>query len=95
MCLVCECVDGVKRPFSKFKTGVKHSLISTLVAAEGSGDVEPDQSQLERISDTPHPVHMRILLGDEHGVPGPTPEFYGKVLYRMKEFYRHRFMKKI
>nr|XP_008192506.1 PREDICTED: tetratricopeptide repeat protein 17 isoform X1 [Tribolium castaneum] len=60
--------DGVK-------PGVRHSLISTILA-EGSGDVEPDQSQLERISDSPHPFHMRILLGDDQVTPGPTPEFY-------------------
>lgn len=82
LCLVfsVDCVDGVilKRPFVKFKSGVKHSLISTIIAAEGSGDSEPDQSQLERINDNPHPFHMRILLGEDHVTPGPTPEFYGK-----------------
>jgi tetratricopeptide (TPR) repeat protein len=70
--------DGVvlKHPFVKFNSGVKQSLMSTIIAAEGSGDIEPDQSQLERITDSPHPIHMKILLGDDQVAPGPTPEFY-------------------
>ncbi|KAH0816341.1 hypothetical protein GEV33_006450 [Tenebrio molitor] len=73
--------DGVvlKHPFVKFNSGVKQSLMSTIIAAEGSGDIEPDQSQLERITDSPHPIHMKILLGDDQVAPGPTPEFYGKI----------------
>lgn len=72
-------IDGLflNLPLTKLKSGVKHSLIESIVAAEGSGDVEPDQSQLERMNE-PHPLHMRILLGEEHATPGPTPEFYGK-----------------
>jgi hypothetical protein len=79
-----DCVDGVvlKHPFVKFNSGVKQSLMSTIIAAEGSGDIEPDQSQLERITDSPHPIHMKILLGDDQVAPGPTPEFYGKIPIR-------------
>lgn len=57
------------------KLGLGHSLISTLLAAngegisglEGSGNVEPDQSQLESMSEGQQQAfHMRISLGDEN-----------------------------
>ncbi|KAF5282029.1 hypothetical protein FQA39_LY00553 [Lamprigera yunnana] len=51
---------------TKQKAGLGQSLISTLLAAEGSGGLEPDQSQLESLLDNPQQAfHMRISLGDE------------------------------
>lgn len=74
---------------SKQRTNLGHTIISSLLAAEGSGDLEPDQSRLERLTDIPkntnpteqptHAFHMRLSLGEEH----PTQEhaalgdFYG------------------
>lgn len=64
---------------SKRKVGVGQSLISTLLAAEGSGGTEPDQSQLESMVEHPQQAfHMRITLGDEHISGNTLGDFYGK-----------------
>ncbi|KAJ8969284.1 hypothetical protein NQ314_001822 [Rhamnusium bicolor] len=65
------------------RTNLGQTIISSLLAAEGSGDIEPDQSRLERMSDIPknpnqhseptHALHMRLSLGEEH----PTHEHAG------------------
>ncbi|KAF5282200.1 hypothetical protein FQR65_LT02897 [Abscondita terminalis] len=67
---------------TKQKVGLGQSLISTLLAAEGSGGVEPDQSQLESLIDNPQQAfHMRISLGDEHTPTGGNTlgDFYVSV----------------
>lgn len=73
------------------RSNLGQTIISSLLAAEGSGDTEPDQSRLERMTDIPkypnvhhsestHALHMRLSLGEDH----PTREhaglgdFYGK-----------------
>lgn len=63
----------------KQKTGLGHSLINTLLAAEESSGHEPDQSQLESMIDPQRKFHMRISLGDDHGPSGPNTlgDFYG------------------
>lgn len=72
------------------KLGLGHSLISTLLAAngegisglEGSGNVEPDQSQLESMSEGQQQAfHMRISLGDENTpvTVSTLGDFYGKL----------------
>lgn len=64
-----------KRPTVRLKHGMKHSFTSS----EGSGDVEPDQSQLERVNDGLQPFHMKILLSADQMSPSRIPEFYGNV----------------
>ncbi|XP_031341481.1 tetratricopeptide repeat protein 17-like isoform X2 [Photinus pyralis] len=67
---------------TKQKVGLGQSLISTLLAAEGSGGIEPDQSQLESLIDNPQQAfHMRISLGDEHTATGANTlgDFYVSV----------------
>lgn len=73
------------------KVGLGHSLISTLLAAnnggegssgsiEGSGNIEPDQSQLESMNDGQQQAfHMRISLGDENAPISASTlgDFYG------------------
>lgn len=66
-----------------------HSLITTLLAAnngdgsgEGSGNIEPDQSQLESVTDGQQQAyHMRISLSDDNvlGKEGASTlgDFYG------------------
>ncbi|XP_063907336.1 tetratricopeptide repeat protein 17 isoform X2 [Zophobas morio] len=66
--------NNVKKPAEKLPQEICSEKES--FKGQGSGDSEPDQSQLERINDNPHPFHMRILLGEDHVTPGPTPEFY-------------------
>ncbi|KAJ8976522.1 hypothetical protein NQ317_007040 [Molorchus minor] len=56
-------------------THLGQTIITSLLAAEGSGDSEPDQSRLERMADIPkhskseqtepQAVHMRLSLGGE------------------------------
>lgn len=63
---------------SKHKLSLGHSLISSLLAAEGSGDTEPDQSKLESMSDQSHPtIQMRLSLGDEHPTHEHLGDFFG------------------
>ncbi|XP_018572773.1 tetratricopeptide repeat protein 17 isoform X3 [Anoplophora glabripennis] len=73
-----EACGGAKR------SNLGQTIISSLLAAEGSGDTEPDQSRLERMTDIPrqpnvqhsesaHALHMRLSLGEEH----PTHEHAG------------------
>jgi hypothetical protein len=66
--------NNVKKPAEKMPQEICSEKES--FKGQGSGDIEPDQSQLERITDSPHPIHMKILLGDDQVAPGPTPEFY-------------------
>ncbi|GJQ65171.1 hypothetical protein Trydic_g7312 [Trypoxylus dichotomus] len=71
---------GVVTQCSKRKVGVGQSLISTLLAAEGSGGTEPDQSQLESMVDHPQQAfHMRISLGDESLGGNTLGDFYVSV----------------
>lgn len=75
------------------RIGLGHSLITTLLAAsngdvsgEGSGNLEPDQSQLESVSDGQQQAyHMRISLSDENmlGKEGASTlgDFYGMYLF--------------
>lgn len=72
--------------------GVGQSLISTLLAAEGSGGTEPDQSQLESMVDHPQQAfHMRISLGDEHLSGNTLGDFYGKSTKLTNFIYYHFF----
>lgn len=84
------------------KIGLGHSLISTLLAAnnggdsairdganalEGSGNLEPDQSQLESMSEGQQQAfHMRISLGDESTPISASTlgDFYG--IFRRHEW---------
>lgn len=71
------------------RIGLGHSLITTLLAvnggegsSEGSGNIEPDQSQLESIAESQqHAYHMRISLSDDNvlGKEGASTlgDFYG------------------
>lgn len=56
------------------------ALLSSLLAAEGSGGIEPDQSQLESLPDkTPRAFHMKITLdGHASATPSALSDFYGK-----------------
>lgn len=49
---------------NKFKPVKKQSVISKLVTSEGSGGVEPDQSQLERMVEHKQ-FHMKFRIGEE------------------------------
>lgn len=56
---------------------LKHSPKPFSIYSEGSGDTEPDQSQLERVNDGLQPFHMKILLSADQMSPSRIPEFYG------------------
>ncbi|CAH0560129.1 unnamed protein product [Brassicogethes aeneus] len=67
-----SCFSG--NSHSSEKIGLGHTLISTLLSSDGgaSGDVEPDQSKLESVTDEgdnkppAHAFHMRLSLGEKH-----------------------------
>lgn len=73
-------------------------MITTLLAAnggegsaEGSGNIEPDQSQLESVTDSQqHAYHMRISLSDDNmiGKEGASTlgDFYGKKFHTTLKF---------
>lgn len=66
---------------NKYKTGLRHSVISKLLTSEGSGG-EPDQSQLESmVENTPQAFHMHISLGEEKisGTGNTLGDFYGNI----------------
>lgn len=65
---------------TKQNVGLGQSLISTLLAAEGSGGIESDHLQFENLLENPHQAfHMRISLGDDHTPSGSNTlgDFYG------------------
>lgn len=75
---------------TKQKVGLGQSLISTLLAAEGSGGYEPDQSPLESLAENPQQAfHMRISLGDEHAATSGNTlgDFYGKLKIKLNTIF--------
>lgn len=60
--------------------GFSHFFIPTLLATEGSGNLEPDQSQIESLPEGQQKTfHMKITLDDD--TPSSLSDFYGLLTF--------------